>query len=137
MKKRPANLSRLELEVMQPLWRLKQASIREILEALPEEKRPEYTTVQTIVYRLEEKGAVERVKKVGNAHIFAPTISSKSTIGSLIEELLLRLGGSAEPLMAHLVETGKIGLKDLRALEQQLKKSDRKEKENPDDAASS
>lgn len=137
MKKGTAKLSRLELEVMRPLWRLKQASIREILEALPEEKRPEYTTVQTIVYRLEEKGAVERVKKVGNAHIFAPKISSKSTVGILIEELLLRLGGSPEPLMAHLVETGKIGLKELRALEQQLKKAESAKKEGSDDDASS
>lgn len=121
-------LSRLELEVMQPLWRLKQGSIREILEALPEEKRPEYTTVQTIVYRLEEKGAVERVRKIGNAHVFAPTISSKSTVGALIEDLIHRLGGSTEPLMAHLVESGKIGLKELRELEVLLRKSKKSER---------
>jgi predicted transcriptional regulator len=117
-----SNLSRLELEVMRPLWRLEQATIREILEALPEARRPEYTTVQTIVYRLEEKGAVRRVKKIGNAHVFAPSVSHKSTVGALVEDLIRRLGGTAEPLMAHLVESGQIGLKDLHDLEALLPK---------------
>jgi BlaI family penicillinase repressor len=121
MKSPKISLSRLELEVMRPLWRLEQATIREIREALPEKRRPEYTTVQTIVYRLEEKGAVQRVKKIGNAHVFAPSVSQKSTVGVLVEDLIRRLGGTAEPLMAHLVESGQIGLKDLRELEALLK----------------
>lgn len=116
------NLSRLELEVMRPLWRLRQATIREIMEALPKAKRPQYTTVQTIVYRLEGKGAVEQVKKVGNAHVFAPKVSQKSTVGVLVEDLIRRLGGSVEPLTAHLVESGQIGLKELRDLERLLQK---------------
>ena len=123
MKNPPINLSRLELEVMQPLWRLQQATIREIREALPEKRRPEYTTVQTIVYRLEEKGAVARVKKIGNAHVFVPAVSHKSTVGVLVEDLIRRLGGTAEPLMAHLVESGQIGLKDLRELEAMMQKA--------------
>ena len=117
-----SNLSRLELEVIRPLWRLKQATIREIREALPEKRRPEYTTVQTIVYRLEEKGAVQRVKKIGNAHVFAPSVSQKSTVGALVEDLIRRLGGTAEPVMAHLVESGQIGLKELREMEALLQK---------------
>jgi predicted transcriptional regulator len=121
MKSPKISLSRLELEVMRPLWRLEQATIREIREALPEKRRPEYTTVQTIVYRLEEKGAVQRVKKIGNAHVFAPSVSQKSTVGVLVEDLIRRLGGTAEPLMAHLVESGQIGLKDLREMEALLK----------------
>ena len=121
MKNPKSNLSRLELEVMRPLWRLKQATIREIREALPEKRRPEYTTVQTIVYRL-EKGAVQRVKKIGNAHVFAPAVSQKSTVGALVEDLIRRLGGTAEPVMAHLVESGQIGLKELRELEALLQK---------------
>jgi BlaI family transcriptional regulator, penicillinase repressor len=121
-KKSAISLSRLELEVLRPLWRLKQATIREIREALPEKRRPEYTTVQTIVYRLEEKGAVQRVKKIGNAHVFAAAVSHKSAVGALVEELIRRLGGTAEPLMAHLVESGQIGLKDLRDLEALLQK---------------
>lgn len=118
-----SNLSRLELEIIQPLWKLKQATIREIQETLPEASRPEYTTVQTIIYRLEEKGAVERVKKIGNAHVFAPSISRKSTVGALVEDLIRRLGGTAEPVMAHLVESGKVGLKELRQLEALLQKA--------------
>jgi len=123
VKKSQANLSRLELEIIHPLWKLKQATIREIREALPEASRPEYTTVQTIIYRLEEKGAVERVKKIGNAHVFAPSISRKSTVGALVEDLIRRLGGTAEPVMAHLVESGKVGLKELRQLEALLQKT--------------
>jgi predicted transcriptional regulator len=123
VKNPPINLSRLELEVLRPLWRLQQATIREIREALPEKRRPEYTTVQTIVYRLEEKGAVARMKKIGNAHVFAPAVSHKSTVGALVEDLIRRLGGTAEPLMAHLVESGQIGLKDLRELEAMMQKA--------------
>jgi BlaI family penicillinase repressor len=120
MKSPRTNLTRLELEIMRPLWQLRQATIREIREALPADRRPEYTTVQTIVYRLEDKGAVERVKKVGNAHVFAPAVTHKSTVGALVEDLIRRLGGTAEPVMAHLVESGKIGLKELRELEAML-----------------
>jgi BlaI family transcriptional regulator, penicillinase repressor len=123
VKSTKVSLSRLELEIMQPLWQLKQATVREVRAELPAKERPEYTTVQTILYRLEAKGAVERVKKVGNAHVFAPTVSRKSTIGVLVEDLLQRLGGTAEPVMAHLVESGKIGLKELRELETLIKES--------------
>ena len=129
MKNANVSLSRLELEIMQPLWKLQQATVREIRDALPEEQRPEYTTVQTILYRLEAKGAVERVKKVGNAHVFAPSVSRKSTVGALVEDLVQRLGGTAQPVMAHLVETGKIGLKELRELETMLQESKEAPKE--------
>lgn len=129
MKKNKVSLSRLELEVMQPLWRLQQATVREIRDALPERRRPEYTTVQTIVYRLEAKGAVERVKKVGNAHVFAPAVTRKSMVGALVEDLVQRLGGTAEPVMAHLVESGKVGLKELRELETLLRESKTARKE--------
>ena len=123
MKTAKISLSRLELEIMRPLWKLRQATIRELQEALPEDARPEYTTVQTIIYRLEAKGAVERVRKSGNAHVFAPTLSRKSSVGDLVDELLHRLGGSAEPVMAHLVESGRIGLKELRTMEALIRDS--------------
>ena len=129
MKNAKVSLSRLELEIMQPLWQLKQATVREVRDALPERQRPEYTTVQTIIYRLEAKGAVERVKKVGNAHVFAPAVSRKSTVGALVEDLVQRLGGTAQPVMAHLVESGKIGLKELRELETLLQESKAEPKE--------
>ena len=115
-------LTRLELELLEPLWQLKQASIREILEALPSDRRPEYTTVQTIIYRLEEKGAVARVKKIGNAHIFSPLIPRKSAVGTLIDQLVNNLGGSPVPVISHLMETGQISLKEIKEIETLLKK---------------
>jgi predicted transcriptional regulator len=113
-------LTKFELEVMSALWELGNASVREIQERLPEKKRPAYTTVQTIVYRLEEKGAVRRLKKIGNAHIFESAISRKAVHRRLIDDLLGLFGGSARPLMAHLVESGKLTLDDVRELESDM-----------------
>lgn len=113
-------LTKFELEVMTALWKLGTASVREIQEQLPAQKRAAYTTVQTIVYRLEEKGAVRRLKKIGNAHIFEPVITRKAAHSRLIHELLELFGGSARPLMAHLMETGKLTLKDIHELESEL-----------------
>lgn len=110
-------LTPFELEVMSVLWELGKGSVREIMELLPETRRPAYTTVQTIVYRLEEKGALRRVRKIGNAHIFEPVVSRKEAHHRLIDDLLSLFGGSARPLMAHLIETGRLTLEDLRSLE--------------------
>ena len=123
-KEKTVRLTKFELELMTALWELGQASVREIQERLPEKKRPAYTTVQTIVYRLEEKGAVRRVKKIGNAHIFEAAVTRQSAHRRLINELLDLFGGSARPLMAHLVETGKLSLEDVRELESDLLKQD-------------
>lgn len=112
---------------MQMLWKLGAASIREVQEALPEDRQVEYTTVQTIVYRLEKKKAVRRTKKIGNAHIFEPTISKKTAIGSMVDDFLSIFGGSAEPIMAHMAESGKLSLEDLKALEEAIKKAQEKE----------
>lgn len=120
VKRKPIKLTRFELEVMTALWDLGTASVREIQEQLPSQKRPAYTTVQTIVYRLEEEGAVRRLKKIGNAHVFEPVVSRKAAHHRLINELLDLFGGSARPLMAHLVETGKLTLNDIRELEGDL-----------------
>ena len=105
---------------MEALWKLGTGSVREIQESLPEKKRPAYTTVQTIVGRLEEKNAVRRVKKIGNAFIFEPLVTRNATHRRLINELLGLFGGSARPLMAHLVESGKLTLDDIRDLESKL-----------------
>jgi predicted transcriptional regulator len=113
--------TRLELELLNALWRLGSGSIREIQESLPADARPEYTTVQTIIYRLEEKGAVRRAKKIGNAHIFEPLVSQQSAFATLIEDFIGTLGGSAEPLVAHLVETGKISSAELKQMEKLIK----------------
>ena len=116
-KERQVRLTKFELEIMQSLWGLGAGSVREIQEQLPAKKRPAYTTVQTMIYRLEEKGAVRRVKKIGNAHVFEPLVTRKSAHHRLITELLDFFGGSARPLMAHLVETGKLSLEDIREME--------------------
>src|SRR5262249_16400005 len=96
-------LSQFELEIMNALWELGRASVREIQELLPETRRPAYTTVQTMVYRLEQKGALQRVRKIGNAHVFEPLITRDEAHRRLINDLLNLFGGSAQPLMAHLV----------------------------------
>ena len=116
-KERVVKLTKLELEIMGAVWALGSASVREIQEQLPERKRPAYTTVQTIIYRLEEKGAVRRVKKVGNAHIFEAVVTRKAAHSRLIDELLSVFGGSPSSLMAQLVETGRLTLEDVRDLE--------------------
>lgn len=110
-------LTKFELEVMDALWKLGRASVREVQEQLPEKRRPAYTTVHTIVHRLEEKGAVRRVRKIGNAFIFEPIITRQAVHHRLVAELLEMFGGSARPLMAHLVEAGKLTLEDVRAME--------------------
>jgi BlaI family transcriptional regulator, penicillinase repressor len=119
-KEKPVKLTKFEMEIMDALWQLSSGSVREIQEQLPLKKRPAYTTVQTIIYRLEEKGAVRRVKKIGNAHIFEPVITRQSASQRLINELLDFFGGSARPLMAHLAQSGKLSLEDIREMENML-----------------
>ena len=115
-------LTRLEHQIMDALWNRGPSSVREILEAFPDKGRPAYTTVQTMVYRLEEKGAIRRVKKIGNAHIFEAAISRSSAQRRLIDELLAFFGGSSQPVVAHLIESGSLTLEDVKEAEQLLRK---------------
>jgi BlaI family penicillinase repressor len=112
------NITRFELEILDVLWRLGEASVREVCDALAEKKRPAYTTVQTIVQRLEQKGAVRRTRKIGNALMFEPAVTRKSAYRRVLDDLLELFGGSAQPVVAQLLESGKLTLEDLRALEQ-------------------
>ena len=121
-KESDVRLTKFELEVMAALWELGSASVREVQERLPEGKRPAYTTVQTIVYRLEEKGALRRVKKVGNAHVFEPLVTRRATVRRLFDELLGFFGGSPRTLMAQLVEGGHLTLEDLREAEEMFER---------------
>ncbi len=121
-------LTKLELKIMETLWRTGQASIREIQEAFPAKDRPAYTTIQTIVYRLEIKKAVRRARKVGNFHIFEPAISREAAQRKLIDDLLALFGDRTQPVMAHLIESGKLTLKDVKEAEKILRKLARKEK---------
>ena len=113
-------LSKLELQIMDALWNRGASSVREIQEAFPDKGRPAYTTVQTMVYRLEEKGAIRRTKKIGNAHIFEAVISRASAQRRLIDELLAFFGGSSQPVVAHLIESGNLTLDDVKEAEQLL-----------------
>ena len=119
-------VTRFELELLEQLWKLGPASVREVQEALPENDRPAYTTVQTIMYRMEEKGAVRRVKKIGNAHIFEALLTRKAVYRRLVDDLLDLFGGTAAPLMSHLAESGKLSLADVREAERILAKLEKK-----------
>jgi len=119
-RKKSIRLTRFEIEVMEVLWGLGNGSIREIHERLPEHKQVAYTTVQTVVRRLEEKGALRQIKKIGTAFIFEPVVTRKAAHLRLIDDLLELFGGSARPLMAHLAESGKLSLEDLREVEEIL-----------------
>jgi BlaI family transcriptional regulator, penicillinase repressor len=121
-------LSKLELQIMEALWSQGTASIREIQETFPEKQRPAYTTIQTTVYRLEGKKAVQRIKKVGNFHIFEAAVSRDAAQRRLIDELLALFGGSTQPVMAHLIESGKLTLEDVKEAEKILRKLERKDK---------
>jgi predicted transcriptional regulator len=119
-------LTRLELQIMDALWTHGASSVREIQERFPEKDRPAYTTVQTMVYRLETKKAIRRVKKIGNAHIFEAAISKNAAQRRLIDDLLSFFGGRSQPVMAHLIESGNLTLDDVKEAEQALKKLGKK-----------
>ncbi|MGA8185287.1 MAG: BlaI/MecI/CopY family transcriptional regulator [Terriglobia bacterium] len=114
------SVTRSEFQLLQKIWELGPASVREVQQSLPEKGRPAYTTVQTLIYRMEDKGVVRRVKKIGNAHIFEAAMTRKAVYRRYITDLLEIFGGSPAPLMSHLIETGKLTLADIQALEREL-----------------
>ena len=113
---------------MEVLWTRRPYAIREIQEAFPKRKRPAYTTIQTTVYRLEAKTVVRRVRKVGNFHIFAAAVSRNAAQRRLIDDLLALFGGRSQPVMAHLIESGKLTLEDVKEAEKALRQLERKDK---------
>ena len=122
-------LAKLELKIMDVLWARGPSSVREVHEQLKGEPQPAYTTIQTTLYRLETKKAVKRTGQVGNAHIFEAVVSEASAQHSLIDDLLGLLGGRAQPLMAHLIDSGKLSLEDVREAEKRLLDLEKKGKE--------
>lgn len=121
-------LSKLELKIMEALWTKGASSIREIHECFPARGRPAYTTVQTMVYRLEAKEVLRRAKKISNAHIFEATISRDTAERKLIDDLLGFFGGRTQPVMSHLIESGKLTMEDLKDAEKALREMSKKEK---------
>jgi predicted transcriptional regulator len=120
-------LSKLELKIMEALWTKGASSVREIQESFPAKRRPAYTTVQTIVYRLEAKNALKRTKKIGNAHIFEAVISQAAARRKLIDDVLGLFGGRAQPLMSHLIESGQLTLDDIEQARAALREAAKKE----------
>jgi len=121
-----AKFTPLELQIMQALWDRGAICVRDIQETFPEADRPAYTTVQTTVYRLERKKAVRRLRKIGNAHIFEAAVSRDAAQTRLIDDLLGMFGGRTQPMMAHLIESGKLTLDDVEEARKALKKLERK-----------
>ena len=125
-----AKLTRLELQIMEVLWTRGPCAIREIQEAFPKRKRPAYSTIQTTVYRLEGKNTLRRVKKISHAHIFEALISRGEAQGRLVDDLLSLFGDRLQPVMAHLIESRKLTLDDIREAERAvlaLQEQDQKE----------
>jgi len=120
-------LTKLEMQIMEALWSNGPGSVREIQESFPAKNRPAYTTVQTLVYRLEAKNAIRRVKKIGNAHIFEAAVTRAVAQHRLIDELLSFFGGKSQPVMARLIETGQLTLDDVREAELLLKELEKKD----------
>ena len=119
-------LSKLEFQIMEGLWTQGELSIRDIQETFPAKHRPAYTTIQTTVYRLEAKGVVRRVKKVGNFHIFAAAVSRNVAQRRLIDDLLALFGGRSQPVMAHLIESGKLTMEDVKEAQKALRKLEKR-----------
>ena len=115
-------LSRLELRIMEALWKHGAASVREIQESLPEKGRPAHNTVQTVLTRLEAKKAVRRAKKISNAHIYEPLVTRGATQRLLVDELLAFFGGRAAPLVSHLIDSGQLSLQEVEEARKTLKK---------------
>jgi BlaI family penicillinase repressor len=114
---RKTRLSKAETRILEQYWKLGAGSVREILESLSEDERVAYTTIPTLVYRLEQKGALRKVKKIGNAQLFEPAINQSEFRGGLVQDLLDLFGGSPRLLVSNLLESGTITLKDLKALQ--------------------
>jgi BlaI family transcriptional regulator, penicillinase repressor len=127
---RSVKFSQLELQVLEAFWQLGKASIREIQESFPE-PRPAYTTIQTMVYRLEQKDALRRTRKISNAHIFEPTVDRDIARHGLLDDILSLFGGRAQPMVAQLAEAGKLSLEDVRELEKIIRKRDRQQTGKP------
>ena len=123
-----SRLTKFELQIMETLWTKGEASIREMQEAFPQKKRPGYTTIQKMVYRMEAKKVLRRVRKVGNFHMFVPTISREAAQRRLVDDLLAMFGGQSRPVVAHLIEAGKLTLEDVEYAEKTLKANKRGDK---------
>lgn len=121
-------LTPLELQIMEVLWTHGPSAVREVQERFPEESRPAYTTIQTVMYRLETKKVAHRTRKIGNAHIFEATVGRAAAQRRLVSDVLGLFGGKAQPMMAHLIQMGELTLDDVREAERLLREAEEKGK---------
>ena len=124
---KPVKLTKLEMQILEAFWRLGPSSVREILETFPTKRRPAYTTIQTVVYRLERKKALRCVKRISNANIFEAAITSQEARRAFVDELLSMFGGRVRALMSHLIESGNLTMKDIKEAEDALRQAEKKE----------
>ena len=124
----PPRLSKLELRIMETLWTGGSLSVREIQERFPARGRPAYTTIQTTIGRLETKKAVTKVRKIGNAHIYQAAVSRSAAQRRLVDDLLALFGGRSQPVMAHLIDAGKLSLEDVQEAEKLVRAAAAKDK---------
>jgi BlaI family penicillinase repressor len=122
-------LTKLEMRVMDALWVQGPCSIREIQERLPEDHRLAYSTVQTMVYRLEAKKAIRRTRKIGNAQLFEAAITRQAAEWRLVDDLLALFGGRSRPLVAHLIDAGRLSLDDVEEARAELRRIEKEKKE--------
>ena len=120
-------LNKQEIKILEEFWKHGRLSIREIQDSFPKKQRPPYTTVQAIIYRMEEKGALQRIRKIGNAHVFEAMVSREQARGHAIEDLLGLFGGRTQTVMAHLVESGKLTRDDIRQAEKLIDELEERE----------
>jgi predicted transcriptional regulator len=119
-------LTPIELRIMDVLWTHGASAVRQVQEDFPEDARPAYTTLQTVLYRLEGKKAVRRTRKIGNAHLFEAIVDRASVQRRAVTDVLGLFGGQAQPMMAHLVQTGKLTLDDVREVERLIQDLEKK-----------
>jgi len=114
-------LTKLELEILEILWARGPFSVRQIQETIVKDERPGYTTLQTAVVRLEEKGAIKIRKKIGNAHIYETVISRNTARQGIVKDLLAMFGGGIQPFMTYLIESGELTLEDVQRAEKKVR----------------
>ena len=123
-------LSNLEMRIMEFFWTHGASSVREIQERFPAKNRPAYTTIQTMVNRLEAKAALRKAKKIGTAYIFEAAIARDSARRRLIDDFLAVFGGQSQPIMTHLIEAGKLSLEDVQDAERHLRALQKRERKS-------
>jgi predicted transcriptional regulator len=119
-------LSRLELQIMELLWTLGPSCVRDVVDSFPGKKRPAYTTIQTTIYRLEAKNAVQRVKKVGNVQVYEATMARAAAHRRLVDDFLDLFGGRTQSLMMHLIESGRLSEEDFKEAQKVYKQLSKK-----------